>query len=239
MKRLTLLFMLVASNAVAQTTTSEAAPSPSPSPMPEPTPMAEATPTPTTHEPLARIRAGADGGFAVFVPGVSYGANFSGRIGAQLKKMWGVYADIGGGFGFGGSISAGTGGGGVSINIADYWRLTAMAEADIGRFFFVSFGPGVCGCTFGGVSQVAMSNGSASQAAWVSAGYFPELTARIGIGIGQGRHKFTMALENMVTFGTMTRVSQNASMSGADQSVRIGNLAVGWAPALVFGWDMR
>ena len=51
--------------------------------------------------------------------------------------------------------------------------------------------------------------------------------------------RFTLALENMVVFGSMTRVSQNASMSGADQSVRIGNLAVGWAPGIMLGWDMR
>ena len=145
---------------------------------------------------------------------------------------------LGGGFGFGGSISAGTGGGGVSINVSDYWRLTAMAEADIGRYFFVSFGPGVCGCTWGGISQVATSAG-ASQAAYVADGYFPELLARVGVGFGRTRHKFTLAVENMVAFGKMTQVSQNASMAGADQSVRIGNLAVGWTPGIVFGWDMR
>jgi hypothetical protein len=185
-----------------------------------------------------QIRAGADGAPAVFAPGVSYGANFSGRIGVQIKNRWGVYADVGGGFGFGGSISAGTGGGGVSINVSDYWRLTAMAEADIGRYFFVSFGPGVCGCTWGGVSEVGTAMG-ASQAAYVASGYFPELLARVGVGFGKTRHKFTLALENMVAFGKMTQVSQNASAAGADQSVRIGNLAVGWTPGIVFGWDMR
>jgi hypothetical protein len=199
------------------------------SPLPDPVPV---------REPLVRIRAGADGAPALFVPGISYGANFSGRIGVQLKRMWGVYADIGGGFGFGGSISASTGGGGVAINVADYWRLTFMAEADIGRLFFVALGPGVCGCTWGSVEQVATSMG-ASQAAYIAAGYFPEVTARIGVGFGKTRHRFTLALENMVTFGKMTSVSQNASMDGADQSVRIGNLAVGVAPAIVFGWDMR
>src|SRR3954466_5395093 len=178
MKRLSLLFLFVASNAFAQTPPA-AAPAP-PSAEAAPPPSAEAAPP---REPLARIRAGADGGFAVFVPGVSYGGNFSGRIGAQLKKMWGLYADIGGGFGFGGSISAGTGGGGVSINVADFWRLTFMAEADIGRLFFVALGPGVCGCTWGSVQQIATSMG-ASQAAYVAAGYFPELTARIGVGFG-------------------------------------------------------
>jgi hypothetical protein len=189
-------------------------------------------------EPMFRVRAGADGAFALFVPGVSYGANFSGRIGVQIKKMWGVYADVGGGFGFGGSISANTGGGGVSINVADYWRLAVMGEADIGRLFFVSFGPGVCGCSFGGVSQIATSMG-ASQAAYASDGYFAALVSRVGVGFGQSRNRFTLALENMVVFGSMTKVSQNASMSGTSQSVRVGNLAVGWAPGLVFGWDMR
>ena len=187
---------------------------------------------------MVRIRAGAGGAPALFVPGISYGVNFSGRIGVQLKKMWGVYADVGGGFGFGGSISAGTGGGGVSINVADYWRLMAMAEADIGRLFFVSFGPGVCGCTWGGVEEIATSMG-ASQAAYVSAGYFPALMARVGVGFGRTRNRFTLALENMVVFGKMTQVSQNASMSGAEQSVKIGNFAPGWAPAIVLGWDMR
>jgi hypothetical protein len=43
----------------------------------------------------------------------------------------------------------------------------------------------------------------------------------------------------MLVFGQMTQVSQNASMAGASQSVRIGNLALGWAPGLFFGWDMR
>jgi len=188
---------------------------------------------------MIRIRAGAGGAPSVFYPGVSYGAGFSGRIGVQIKKIWGVYADVGGGFGFGGSISAGTGGGGVSINVADYWRLAAMGEIDLGRYFFFSLGFGVCGCTWGGVQQIATAQGSASQAAYVSAGYDPALVSRIGVGFGKTRHKFTLALENMVAFGEMTEVSQNASMSGADQSVKIGNLAVGWTPGIFLGWDMR
>lgn len=203
----------------------------------EPAP-AMAPPAPV-HEPMFRVRAGADGAPALFVPGISYGVNFSGRIGVQIKRMWGAYLDVGGGFGLGGSISAGTGGGGVSINVADYWRLGFMGEVDLGRYFFLSLGPGVCGCTWGGVDQVASSTGGASQAAFVSSGYFPMILSRIGVGIGRGRNKFTIALENMVTFGKMTQVSQNASMSGANQSVAIGNLAVGWAPGLMFGWDMR
>jgi hypothetical protein len=212
-----------------------------PAPVAAAAPSVEAAPSvplPPVHEPFVRIRAGADGAPAIFAPGVSYGANFSGRIGVQLRRMWGLYADVGGGFGFGGSISAGTGGGGVAINVADYWRLSVMAEADIGRYFFIALGPGVCGCTWGSVQEVATMNG-AQQAAYVAAGYFPELTARIGVGFGKTRHRFTLALENMVTFGKMTSVSQNASMNGADQSVRIGNFAVGVAPAIVFGWDMR
>ena len=196
------------------------------------------TPAPVAREPIVRVRAGADGAPALFVPGISYGANFSGRIGVQLKRRWGAYVDVGGGFGFGGSISAGTGGGGVSINVADYWRLGFMGEADIGRYFFVSFGPGVCGCTWGAVKQIATQMG-ASQAAYVASGDFAMLLMRVGVGFGQGRNKLTLALENMVTFGSMTEVSQNASTAGADQSVRIGNLAVGWAPAIVLGWDMR
>jgi hypothetical protein len=225
MKRFLIPCLMLVGNAALAQSSGEAPPA-----APEPV---------APREPMVRIRAGADGAPALFVPGISYGVNFSGRIGVQLKKMWGVYADVGGGFGFGGSISAGTGGGGVSINVADYWRLLAMAEADIGRLFFVSFGPGVCGCTWGGVQQIAMSNGSASQAAYVAGGYFPALMARVGVGIGRTRNRFTIALENMVVFGTMTQVSQNASMSGAQQSVKIGNLATGWAPAIVFGWDMR
>lgn len=226
----------------ATPTPAEATPATSPTPpsttaTPAPAPGATPAMTPAP-EPLVRVRAGAAGAFALFIPGVSYGANFSGRIGVQLKKMWGVYADVGGGFGFGGSISANTGGGGVSINVADYWRLHVMGEADIGRYFFVSFGPGVCGCTWGGVEQIATSMG-ATQAAYVSSGYFADLMARVGVGFGHGRNKFTLALENMVVFGKMTKVSQNASMSGASQSVRIGNLAVGVAPAIMFGWDMR
>ena len=218
---------------------SEAAPAtPPPTMAPSGAPTMAPSEPPPAPEPIARIRAGANGAPALFIPGISYGVNFSGRIGVQLKRMWGVYADIGGGFGFGGSISAGTGGGGVSINVADYWRLLAMGEADIGRLFFVSLGAGVCGCTWGGLSQIATQQG-AQQAAYVAAGYDPALLARIGVGFGRTRHKFTLAVENMVAFGKMTSVSQNASMNGADQSVRIGNLAVGWAPALVFGWDMR
>ncbi len=227
----------------APTATSPASTATSPAPTttsPAPTATSPGAPLapPPAREPFARIRAGADGAPALFVPGVSYGVNFSGRIGVQLKRMWGVYLDVGGGFGFGGSISAGTGGGGVAINVADYWRLTPMAEADIGRLFFVALGPGVCGCTWGGVRQIATPNG-ASQAAYVADGYFPELTARVGIGFGRTRNRFTLALETMIVFGSMTQVSQNASTAGADQSVRIGNSAVGVAPALVFGWDLR
>ena len=153
--------------------------------------------------------------------------------------MWGAYVDVGGGFGLGGSISAGTGGGGVSIDVADYWRLGFMGEIDLGRYFFLSLGPGVCGCTFGGVEESGTAMGAASQAAYVAAGYFPMILSRVGVGIGHGRNKLTLALENMVTFGQMTQVSQNASMAGASQSVKIGNLAVGWAPGLMLGWDLR
>jgi hypothetical protein len=225
MKRLVIACsMLMSAAALAQPTAAEAV-----TPAPAPTPLVE---------PTFRVRAGADGAPAIFAPGVSYGSNFSGRIGVQIKRRWGVYADAGGGFGLGGSISAGTGGGGVSINVADYWRLAFMGEVDLGRFFFLSLGPGVCGCTWGGVSQIATSMG-ASQAAYVADGYFPTVLTRIGVGFGRTRNKFTLALENMVVFGTMTRVSQNASMSGADQSVRIGNSAVGWAPGIVLGWDLR
>jgi hypothetical protein len=206
---------------------------------PPPEVVAPSPPEVVRREPLVAVRAGADGAPSLFAPGLSYGASFSGRIGVQLKRRWGVYADVGGGFGLGGSISAGTGGGGVAINVSDYWRLAAMGEADIGRLFFVSFGPALCGCTWGGVSQVASANGSASQAAYVADGYFPALLARVGVGFGRTRNRFTLALENMVVFGKMTTVSQNASMAGADQSVRIGNSAIGWTPALVFGWDMR
>lgn len=256
MRRLPLAFwMLIAARSVfaqepAPTAPTEAAPAAAPTAAPTAAPAtvapaadassvaAVAPPVEPAHEPFVRVRAGANGAPAVFAPGVSYGANFSGRIGVQMKRMWGLYADVGGGFGFGGSISAGTGGGGVAINVADYWRLSVMAEADIGRYFFVALGPGVCGCTWGSVQQIATSQG-AQQAAYVAAGYFPELTARVGVGFGKTRHKFTLALENMVTFGKMTSVSQNASASGASQEVAIGNLAVGVAPAIMFGWDMR
>ena len=236
--------MLIGSAAMAQPSTTEPAPTtaaPSAQPGGEATPtlQAAAPPLEPAHEPMVRIRAGAGGAPSVFYPGVSYGAGFSGRIGVQLKKMWGVYADVGGGFGLGGSISAGTGGGGVSINVADYWRLAAMGEVDLGRYFFVALGAGVCGCTWGGVQQVATAQGAASQAAYVSDGYDPALVSRIGVGFGKGRNKFTLALENMVAFGKMTQVSQNASMAGADQSVKIGNLAVGWTPGIFLGWDMR
>ncbi len=44
----------------------------------------------------------------------------------------------------------------------------------------------------------------------------------------------------MLVFGTMTEVSNNAKANGSvDQSVAIGAKTVGYAPALMFGWDMR
>ena len=43
----------------------------------------------------------------------------------------------------------------------------------------------------------------------------------------------------MVAFGKMTSISQNASMNGAQQSVRIGNSAVGVAPAIVSAGNAR
>jgi hypothetical protein len=80
----------------------------------------------------------------------------------------------------------------------------------------------------------------AQQAAYAAAGYFPALMGRIGFQIGRSRNKFTIAFENMLVFGTMTQISQNASANGSvDQSVAIGNKAIGYAPALMFGWDMR
>jgi hypothetical protein len=246
MRRLTFsCLMLLGPVALAQ---NPDAPQPPPeAPPPQPPPEAIPPPPPPSFapppmappvEPLVRVRAGANGAPAVFAPGISYGANFSGRIGVQIRHLLGVYADVGGGFGLGGSISAGTGGGGVSINVADYWRFSVMGELDLGRYFFFSLGVGVCGCTWGGVSEIATAMG-ASQAAYVADGYFPELIARVGLGFGRTRHKFTVALEDMAVFGKMTQVSQNASMAGAEQSVSIGHLAVGNAPAIVFGWDMR
>src|SRR4051794_1307654 len=104
MKRLSLSFLLLFTRAAFAQPSGEPAPTPAeaqPAPMTPMTTMpAEPVPAPAPREPFVRIRAGANGAPAVFVPGVSYGANFSGRIGVQLKKMWGVYADVGGGFGF-------------------------------------------------------------------------------------------------------------------------------------------
>ncbi len=193
---------------------------------------------PPPPEPLIRVRAGVGGGPALFVPGPSYGANVSGRVGIQIKRRFGVYADFGGGLGFGGSISAGTGGGGVSVDFVDYWRLTFMGEVDFGPFF-ISLGVGLFDGVWGGVSEFASSSGSATQAAWVADGFFPELLGRIGVSLGRGRSKFTIAFESMLVFGKMTSVSQSASQNGAQQEVRIGNLTTGYAPALMFGWDLR
>jgi hypothetical protein len=239
--------LLLAPAAAAAQTAAPAEPAPAPPPPavvipapPPPAPVVVPAPAPVADDPLdhIRVRAGANGAFAMFIPGISYGANFSGRGGVAFNRFFATYLDFGTGFGLGGTASFTGGNVGLSINVVSYWRLSLVGELNLGPFF-VALGPSLFDGAWMAVGENVGSSG-VYQAAYVAGGKTcPALLGRIGFSFGH-RNRFTLALEGQVVWGKMTQVSQNVSSSGdVNQHVRIGAEAVGFAPALTLGWDMK
>jgi len=185
-----------------------------------------------------RVRAGASAGFAMFIPGISYGPAFSGRAGVAFNRLLAAYLDFGFGAGFGANLNYGSGTG-FSISVASYWRLSLVGELNLGPFF-IALGPTLFDGQWMAVGEGVDSAGNAYQAAYVAGGspVCPGVLGRIGFSFGR-RNRFTLALEGQVIFGKMTSVSQNAGTGGVHQGVYIGADTVGFAPALMLGWDMK
>jgi len=165
-----------------------------------------------------RARVGANVGLMAFIPGVSWGANSSFRGGVAIKRYIAAYAEFGSGFGLGASV---TPRGNFNVGVAWFWRLAAMAEFNLGGFF-VGLGPAL----FKG-AWVAASK----EVGYWAGGYCPAVNMRLGYGFGH-RNRFTLGLEGMLVFAKVYEVAW-------DRGKRIGDSAIGFAPALTFGWDLK
>jgi hypothetical protein len=193
-------------------------------------------PAPAEEASEMKLRIGVNGGIMMFSPGPSYGLNVSLRAGVRLSELFAVYADAGGGFGLGGGGDVSDSGASVSVNTASYRRIGVMAEVTLGPLF-LSVGPALFDGAWAGIAQGGGTSGAA-QSVYVADGYFPSAVGRIGLGFGDGG-KFTLALEGMVVIGEMTEVAQSGGATGASQSAKTGNSAIGYSPVLVLGWDMN
>jgi hypothetical protein len=196
-------------------------------------------PAPSTETPAAQSsgpRWGLDGGIIVFYPGPSYGVNISGRGGKQFNENLGVYLDLGAGAGANISASVSNSSVSASVKGAAYWRAGVLGEYDKNAFFAAA-GPALFkGAWAGGGEDVGPSG--TYQYAYAVAGYCPALLGRVGGEFGN-KNRITLALEGMMVFGKMTEATQSVGATGVDQVAQVGDLAVGFSPALVLGWDFR
>jgi hypothetical protein len=178
-----------------------------------------------------RVRAGVNTGVMYFLPGPSYGASISARFGVHFGDALAAYVDFGSGFGLGRGGDIDESSVSFSVSATNYWRVGIMGEAALGPFF-VAAGPALLDGSWVGVSQSGGSSG-ASQEVYAVDGYCPAALARVGLSTGS-RSKFTLALEGLVAFAKVTKVSQ----SGGTQSVKSGNMKLAYSPTLVVGWDL-
>jgi hypothetical protein len=197
-------------------------------------PPVVAAPAPAPSE--LKLRLGANLGIMMFSPGPSYGLNFSARAGVRLGSLLAAYLDAGKGFGLGGGGSVSQSGASLSVNVVGYWRVGVVGELTLGPLF-LSLGPALFNGSWVGVSESGGTSG-ASQEVYAAGGYFPSAIGRLGFAFGD-TNKFTLAVEGMAVLGKVTEVSQSGGTSGASQSVKTGNRALAYSPALMLGWDMN
>jgi hypothetical protein len=173
-----------------------------------------------------KLRLGANMGVMYFVPGPSYGLNFSARGGLRLSDLLGAYLDVAWalGLGGGGSVSNGTVST-VSLSAAAYRRFALMGELNFG-WLFVAAGPALVQGTWGGVKAT-----SGTSYAYAADGNFPGLLARLGFQFGS-RNRFTLALEGTVVIGKV-------STSDTGSSVKKGDMTLAYSPVLMLGWDLN
>lgn len=192
------------------------------------------------------FRWGISGMGGSFFPGpttIAFGAE--GRVGYALDRTLTLYGSIGSvaGIGFGGEVSNTNSS--LSVSAVSYWYIGANVDALLAGPLFVGAGAAVGRGAWGVVSQSAGSNG-ASQEVIAAGGFMPSADARLGLHFGKTkdngkRSGFVLALDMRVLIAPdSAQTNQNASSTGgASQSVTTSTTAVGFAPMLMLGYDLR
>ncbi len=230
-----------------ETTTTEAVVQPAPHPEPQPTeqamvataPVADpgaplGEPAPSSDEGGWKFRAGMNVGFMYFLPGPSYGANVSARVGMHFSDLLSAYIDGGAGFGLGGGASS-TPSGGVKLSgsAAGFYRVGLMGELKFGPLFF-AIGPALFNGTYDQIKVVADSSGTGSHDELQTVnGMYPAVLARLGLSFGKRNH-FTLAVEGMAVLGSVTKVETSTGTTG-----KTGGSVMALSPTVVLGWDLN
>ncbi|HEV8322355.1 MAG TPA: hypothetical protein VG389_12120 [Myxococcota bacterium] len=228
------------------------APAP-PAPAPETAPATMAAPAPASAPAPAaaprdsgRFRWGISAGAGTFVPGpmVNFGTEV--RAGWQINPILGVSVAGGAesGFFFGGRVT--TNGAALSVSAVSFWHVGVEAEAMFGNMFFVAGGPHLLRGGWGSVREGADSNGAVTQSVLAVGGWMPGFDFKVGLGFGKPRpsgrrNQFTLSLDTMFAFAPPgVYVAQNVDANGnVTQDVSRTGFAIGIAPMLMFGFEMR
>jgi hypothetical protein len=209
---------------------------------PPPPPYGYYVPLPTVFHP--HVRWGIDGKTGYFHPASALIFGTSARVGAQVLRWLGLYADFGytGGVGFGASFNGTSEA--FSVSALGFWHVAPMIEADFENFF-VAIGP-MFGS--GGWTQSYESfdydSGNVSQYVLATGGFLPGIDIRTGFTFGRlfpngTLGGFTLGIDLKMIFGRVTQVAQTAGMSGVSQNIRSGDHVLGLSPMLVMGYDFH
>jgi len=186
------------------------------------------------------LRFGADGAGGYFTAGdIDFDLNL--RLGAQLLRNLGVYADLGyvAGAGFGGSFSGS--GGSISASGVGYFHGGILAEGDFGSLF-IAGGPMIAYGGFGEAAEGEDVKGDVTQYAVSANGWMPGFDLRAGFNFGSERPStrrsgFTLGVEMMGVFASATSVGQSTSGASISQGVQTGSTIFAATPLLFLGFE--
>jgi len=219
---------------------------------PAPTTPAPATPvTGETTEPVStpnegHFRWGVSPMAGTFFPGpttVAFGVE--GRAGYAFNQTVTLFGTLGtaAGVGLGGDVSAK--GASTEVSAISYWYIGANIDALVAGPLFVGAGAAIGKGGWGVVSQSASSAGG-SQEVVAAGGVMPSGNLRLGLMTGKLNEKtgkrggFAIALDLRVLIAPdSASSSQQASASGASQSVATSTTAIGYSPMLMLGYELR
>lgn len=233
------LFSVVASAQTAPTTPAPAAPAAPAEPV-----AADAAPAATPNE--GHFRWGVSPMAGTFFPGpttVAFGVE--GRAGYAFNQTVTLFGTLGtaAGVGLGGDVSAN--GASTQVSAISYWYIGANVDALVAGPLFVGAGAAIGKGGWGVVSQSAGSSGG-SQEVVAAGGVMPSGNVRLGLMTGSLNEKtgkrggFAIALDLRVLVAPdSASTSQQASATGASQSVTASTTAIGYSPMLMLGYELR
>ena len=167
-----------------------------PPPPPPQGPMVGPPPIMVERPPFPRFRWGLSFEGGPFFFGGSTGGigAVTVRAGAQINRLFGVYAQVGAFGGGGGAISSTD----TSVEVIAAASLGVLAELDLGDVFYIAAGPELMAGEAG-----ADSAGSGGASVSESAGAFFSITGRLGVVLGKIRPERRKGFQLGIDFHTI------------------------------------